>query len=425
MKSSELLQQRAAIVATARQLHDKIKSEDRKASDDEASELEKLLADADKLKADADDAARSERLEHVEADVRHVNTRRTIPAAPKLDLITDQDRRAALRSWCLAETDHAERSADALYRAANCGIDLGSRVLSVRALSKGTNSAGGYDVPVGFASEIEKKLKWYCPIRSIVRTISTDSGIDLQWPVVDDTANAASIVSEAGAIGSSTDPTFSQITFKAWKYASPIVKVSTELLTDAQTNIEALLADLFAERMGRGQEADFLTGNGTSAPQGLITGATATVNLAAGNSITFSKLKALEHSLDIAYRQNAAWLMHDSTFSAIEQLVDGNNRPLFVQDLNNASQYKLFGYPVHVSNSFAAYSGNEGDNAAMILFGDFNRYIIRDISSSLQVARLSELFAANGQVGFVMLQRCDGRYINASAVKALNSYDAP
>ena len=422
MTAAEIRDQRAALVAKAREIFNQGGEQ---LAPDQAAELDRLYGEADQLAERATTAERGERLERAEAELRSSAGRKTVAQPGKLAASTDitaADRKAALRAWALHATDRADTSPDILYRAAQCGINLGSRNLSVRALSKGTNSAGGYTVPIDFASEIERKLKFYCPVRNFVRTFATDSGEDLQWPVVDDTGSVAAIVSEAGAVGTATDPTFSQITFKAWKYASPIVKVAVELLQDSAVDIEALLADLFGERMGRGQEAHFVAGDGTTQPQGLATGAGVATQLASGNAITFAKLKTLEHSVDLAYRQGASWLMHDATLSAIEQLVDSQNRPLFIPNFTDSAPGKLFGYPVVVSNSMPGYTGTEGSNQPMILFGDMKRYAVRDISSSMQIARLDELYAANGQVGFVMLQRTDGRYLNASAVKSLNSF---
>jgi len=53
-----------------------------------------------------------------------------------------------------------------------------------------------------------------------------------------------------------------------------------------------------------------------------------------------------------------------------------------------------------------------------ILYGDYNYYWLADREGrSLQ--RLNELYAANGQIGFKVTQRVDGRLILTEAVKCL------
>ena len=196
MKSSELLSQRSALVAQARQLHDQIKSESRKPSADEKTQLDKFLSDADNLKAEAEEALRSEKLEGVEAELRHVPSRKSAPLPGTLFGPTnDRDRKEALRSWALGDKNNA----DASYRAAQCGIDLHNPRLSLRALAKGSGSTGGYTVSTGFQNEINKALKWFANVRDFVRVVPTDSGNDLQWPTVTDVANSGATVAEAGA----------------------------------------------------------------------------------------------------------------------------------------------------------------------------------------------------------------------------------
>ena len=53
-----------------------------------------------------------------------------------------------------------------------------------------------------------------------------------------------------------------------------------------------------------------------------------------------------------------------------------------------------------------------------MLYGDFSWYWIRDVNG-IVIQRLSELFAMNGQVGFLVFHRTDGKLVNTAAVKHL------
>ena len=55
---------------------------------------------------------------------------------------------------------------------------------------------------------------------------------------------------------------------------------------------------------------------------------------------------------------------------------------------------------------------------AAIAFGDFSYYWISD-RQGRSLKRLNELFAMNGQVGFLASQRVDGKLILPEAVKLL------
>ena len=51
-------------------------------------------------------------------------------------------------------------------------------------------------------------------------------------------------------------------------------------------------------------------------------------------------------------------------------------------------------------------------NLKPIIFGDFSNYYVRNVQG-IQVVRLNELYAANGQVGFMAFMRADGALVNA------------
>lgn len=421
MKSSDIREQRAKLVANARVIIDG--ADERDLSADEKTQVDAMFAEADKLGEQADDAERKEKLEKAEAELRESQGRKTKSTRFNNSDLNPHDRKAAIRSWALAGT--GKFNADDELRAANYGINLRSAGLEIRALSKGTTTAGGHTVPVAFANEIEKQLAYYSQLRTLCKVISTDSGQDLDYPRVSDVSNVASIVGEASAIATNVDPSFDKVTMKAWKYASPTVLVSLELLQDSAVDIEALLADLLAERMARGQEDHFIGGNGTTQPQGL-NAASASIELASGNALTFDKVIDLVHSVDRAYRGNGSFLMHDTTLAALRKVKDDNNNYIWQPSVQVGEADRIFGYPVFVSNELEPWASGIDETDKIVLFGDMSKYLIRDVGPSLNVARLDQLYMATGQIGFVLLMRTDGRYIGHSGcVKAISGYDAP
>lgn len=330
------------------------------------------------------------------------------------------------RAWALAGTPNGRPDAEMVHRAAEFGFDVNSQIIQFRALSKGTTTAGGHTVPQSFSDQLEKVLAYFFPVAEAFEMFGTDDGRDYPWPTVTDTSNAAAIVAEAGSIGSSTDPTFGQVTFKSWDYFSPIVKVAFQLLRDSARDIPALLAELFGERFGRGLDTATISSNaGTAAPEGILNGVSAGVNLDSGNAITFLKLLALETSVDLAYRNlpGTGFIMHDATWSAIRSLVDGAGRPMVGMDIQNGVARRLLGYPVFISNNMTSIA-SAGDNTPLILFGALKKYKVRRIGGST-LTRLNELYAGNGQVGFCLHEAYDGRWVTKAGVKTLNALDTP
>jgi len=327
-KSIELKKQHEALLAQAKQFRAKAAAEVEEGeplAPDAREQFEQMMGDAEKCRVKAQHAQDEERLEMAEAEIRQSAGRkvgRTAVVSTPHE-VRQSDAKAAFRSWIFAETDVADQSPDTAVRAAHAGCNLNSKNLELRALSVATPSAGGYTVPILLSQEIDKALKYYANFRTFCRVVTTAGGGEWDYPQVTDVSNLATVKSEAASLTTNVDPTFSKVAFKSQKYHSDVVLVSYELMQDSDISIESLLADLLVERIARKQENDFLNGaGGGSAPNGMITASTVAVNLASGNAITFAKLKSLEHGLDIAYRRNARFVMHDSTWSVIEQLAD-------------------------------------------------------------------------------------------------------
>lgn len=429
LKSVELRQQRAGIIAQARQIVTKAQAETRDMTGEEQQEFDKRMADADRLKSEAEGLERTERLEAAEAETRASQGRRTDPGTGRvLDAEPDQHQYAeSIRAWALQGTDHARRDADTLHMAARSGINLGSATLnlntSTRALSRGTPAAGGHTVPVGMVQDIITAMKFFNPIRGRAGALPTTTGADLDYPRASDVTNTASIVGEGATINTNVDPAFDKVTLKAWKYATTIVLLSVELLQDSSVNVPSLLANQLGERMGRGQATHFVTGNGTTQPQGLATGAVAGANLATGNPLTIAKVIDLIYSVDRAYRMGASFVCHDDTVAGLMKLTDTTGQFMWQPSVQAGEADRLRGYPIEVSNDMTSIA-TPGTNQPLLLFGNLaGSYLVRDVIGSMQMVRLNELYAATGQIGFLLMSRADGRYVRHSGcVKSLNSF---
>lgn len=423
--SDELKVQRSKLIAEARSIVDSADE----LSAEQQTQVDALFAQADQIGQTAATSERREKLEKAEAEMRMSTGRKTTSRMSSREELNQRSAGELFRGWSLAGAPSHRPSHDEILRAADHGFALQDQVIHYRALSKGTTTAGGYTVPQSFSDQLEKILSYYWSVEDAVEQFPTEDGTDYPWPTVVD-ANASSIVTEGSAIGSSTDPTFGQVVFKAFDYFSPTVKVSYQLLRDSTRDIPALLAELFAERMGRALDAAIVSTNaGSAAPEGMLYGVTAGVNLATGNPLTYAKLLELETSVPISYRSlpGVGFLMHDATWQAIRAIVDSTGRPMVNGDLQNGVEKKLLGYPVHISNNMTSIS-SPGDDQPLILFGALSKYKVRRVGGSSQfgasVTRLNELYAGTGQVGFVLHECYDGRWITKAGVRTLNSFDA-
>lgn len=276
-----------------------------------------------------------------------------------------------------------------------------------------SNTAGGYTIPQGFRVELEKAMKVYGGVRGVSRVITTDSGNELEWPTVNDTANVSAILAENGnADAATTDVTFGQKALNAYKTNPGVLRTSRELLTDSALNVEQILGELMGERTGRFENQWFTTGTGSSQPNGCVTASTLGKTAASATAITYSEILDLLHSVDPAYRNNARFMFNDLTLLYLKKLVIGtaDARPLWTPSIREGEPDMIAGKPYTINQDMA----NIATAAKTILFGDFSKFIIRDVGTPY-FRRLDERYADYDQVGWILFTRVDSELIDAGA----------
>ncbi len=283
----------------------------------------------------------------------------------------------------------------------------------VNALQEGTDSEGGYLVPDEYERTLVEALEEENMFRQLAKVIRTSSG-DRKIPVVA-TKGTASWIDEEGAYTESDD-SFGQVSIGAYKVGT-MIKVSEELLNDSVFDLESYIAKEFARRIGAKEEEAFFTGDGSGKPLGILAatgGAETGVTAASSTAVTADELMDLFYSLKSPYRKKAVWVLNDSTIKAVRKLKDSTGQYLWQPSLVAGTPDTLLGRPMKTS----AYMPVIAAGAKTIAFGDFSYYWIAD-RQGRSFKRLNELYAANGQVGFLGFQRVDGKLVLSEAVKVL------
>ena len=283
----------------------------------------------------------------------------------------------------------------------------------VNALQEGTDSEGGYLVPDEYERTLVEALEEENVLRQLAKVIRTSSG-DRKIPVVA-TKGTASWIDEEGAYTESDD-SFGQVSIGAYKVGT-MIKVSEELLNDSVFDLESYIAKEFARRIGAKEEEAFFTGDGSGKPLGVLAatgGAETGVTAASSTAITADELMDLFYSLKSPYRKKAVWVLNDSPIKAVRKLKDSTGQYLWQPSLMAGTPDTLLGRPVKTSTYMPVIAAG----AKTIAFGDFSYYWIAD-RQGRSFKRLNELYAANGQVGFLGSQRVDGKLVLSEAVKIL------
>lgn len=407
-KSKEIKEKLAKIDADQRSIYDEAKKEGRSTLNKEESEkFDKMEGEYADLRSELQ---RVEALEsRAEQEAQEIEKREEIE---KEDKRTPEERYSqAFEKYIRFGLNNMGKEEREILKANKVSIDQ-------RAQGTG-GSAGGYLIPTGFSGEIDKAMKDYSGILQVARIINTTSVGQIEWPTVDDTSNTGSLLAEAGdASSGATDVTFGQKVLDAYKYTSDLIKVNAELLEDEAIGMNELLNEILAERLGRIANQHLTTGTGSSQPNGVATAAAAGFTAGAVAAISRDDIVELIHSVDAAYRRRGARLMfNDNTLKEIKKLSFGSadDRPLYLGgDARNGEPATIEGYPFTINFDMA----NIGASARSVLFGDFSKYIVRQVRG-IMVKRANERYIETDQVAFVGFARWDGELINTAAVKRL------
>ena len=279
-------------------------------------------------------------------------------------------------------------------------------------LSTSPDVDGGYLVPEEFENQIVTGLEETNVIRSIAKVITTSA--ERKIPIAA-THSIAQWTLENAAYTES-NPTFDQKTVDSFKLTD-LVKVSVELLQDSYFDLEAYIVQEFARAFGAAEEEAFCIGTGTGQPTGIFNatnGGHVGVTAGSATAITLDNLLDLIYALKAPYRKNAKFLMKDTTVSAIRKLKDNNGAYLWQPSVQAGQPDKLLGYDLYTS----PYVPEPAAGALPVAFGDFYNYWIAD-RTGRTVQKLIELYAGNGQVGFIATERVDGKVILPEGIQLL------
>lgn len=282
------------------------------------------------------------------------------------------------------------------------------------AMSTGTPGEGGYLVPREFATRLVEAQKAFGGIRAVASVLSTSTGAALDYPTTDATGEEGEIVGENATV-TRGDATFGIKSLGAYKFSSKDIALPIELLQDSAIDVEGHIVGRLATRIARAFNRYATVGTGTAQPEGVVTASTVGKVGANGQttSVTYDDLVDLIHSLDPAYRANASIMTADSSIKVLKKLKDGQGRPIWLPGIDVKEPDTLLGYRYSVNQHVPAMAAN----AKSILFGDFSKYLIRDVMAVMLFRMTDSAFARNGQVGFLALSRHDGKLLDTGAVK--------
>jgi len=241
-----------------------------------------------------------------------------------------------------------------------------------------TDADGGYLVPFQLdPTVIQTSAGNLNEIRQIARQVVATGDI---WHGVS-AANVSWSYAAEGAEASDNAPPFAQPTVAISK-AQGFVPISIEALQDEQ-NVTQAVASLLAAGRDDLEAAKFILGTGTGEPNGIVHALTTSpvtggiVNSATADTFTDQDIFNVDGALPARFRRNASWLAHRVTYNTVRGF-DTARGGTFWTDLNGDVPAQLIGRGAYEAESMDSTASGTGTENYLMVYGDFNNYVIAD-----------------------------------------------
>lgn len=320
-----------------------------------------------------------------------------------------------------AQSDEIDAlTAVAIYLRHGNNVTAEQAIAIRNAMSTTTTTEGGYTVPSEIAAMVVDSMKAFGGMRSVAQIISTAGGNSLNYPTSDGTSEVGEIVAENTA-ATGADITFGTVAVNPYKYSSKKIALPVELIQDSAIDVVQFVVDRLSTRLARITNQHYTTGDGSSQPFGVMARAATGKTGTTGQTLTviYDDLVDLIHSVNSAYRSRGAkFMLRDTSVAVIRKIKDTTGRPIWnpgdSEGMAGGTPATICGYGYVVNDDVAAMAAN----AKSIAFGDFSKFVIRDVANSTSLRRFDDsAFALNGQVGFCGWTRTGSNLLDTAAVK--------
>jgi HK97 family phage major capsid protein len=248
-------------------------------------------------------------------------------------------------------------------------------VEGTQTLTVSEGALGGYLVPTEIHNEIIYGMAQFDPLldENVVTLVQSKnfSLRPFRVPGWDLSTFTAVKVGEGQQQARQTPPALSGSILNSYTYRASLSASFEFEKDDFQPTMDQMEV-AFSVAMARGIGADLVTGNGTTAPQGLLTGAAnSNVTVTSAGKLLLPDFESIYFSVDRIYRQSpkCAWVMNDTVYQQARQAVDNAGRPLLSI---KKDEEEIMGKRVLVSPSMPSTAGSKG-----IVFGDLSHLVVR------------------------------------------------
>ena len=251
--------------------------------------------------------------------------------------------------------------------------------MEAKAMSQGTDTAGGFIVPEEAILSVIEKLKSRVVAYELGARDMAVSGVPVTLPRVSTSASAVWVAENATITAS--DLAFQQLSMTP-KTAAGRVVLSNMLLETSNPAADRVIEEDLGSQLGIAVDSAALIGGGAGEPVGIIstTGVGTVASVASGGVVDgIDKLLGFETDLQNAdaYGGRLGWAIHPSVLSAIRQMTTNfstSSVTLSEQIVAEGYADSILGHSYGTTTSLSALSGSTATNS--IIFGNWEDLMI-------------------------------------------------
>lgn len=243
-------------------------------------------------------------------------------------------------------------------------------------------------VPTTTLNEVVKKARTMGGLMAECRAFNVPSKIAV--PVA--TPASKAVWNTEGADVATEQPTIAQVTFDGNEIIK-VFSISAKVKTMSIDAFEAYLTEELTNCVMECMADGIVNGTGAGQGTGLEKGITWTEgkNLLTTTALTFQNITTVISKLKRGYSKGAKFAMNNATlYNSVYGLMDGNKRPVFVQNAQDDSVGKILGFEVVVDD-------NIPDNE--IFFGNF-QYMGYNMPNGIAVESSTQSSFKSGKVDY-------------------------
>lgn len=374
MKLKELLEKRNAKVVEMGQLVEKAEKEERAMTEDETNKFDALDKEVKQLDGTIQAQKRAEELKMTEEEKKEKKEEE--------------------------ETEETERRAFENY----------IRGIEERTATNMTKTANGAVIGTTIANKIIKKVVDISPIFAAATRYNVKGNLSI--PKYDETTQkiAVAYAEEFTELESSAGK-FGTIDLKGF-LAGSLSLISRSLINNSNFDIVTFVINDMAEKIAIWIENELLNGT-TNKIEGL-SGVTSGIVAGSSTAITADEIIKLKDSIKDLFQNNAMFIMHSETRTALRLLKDSTGKYLLNDDVTSPFGTTMLGKSVYVSDNMPKMEAGK----VAIYYGDMSGLAVK-VSEDINVQILQEKYATQHAIGVVAWLEIDAKIENSQKIAKL------